>query len=469
MAGEERKEVTSVNKRWLTGMLLIALACWVTGCMDKGEERFRETVGGKFEILWDLDMGLSPAVAVIQPLQAAFPDATFHYTNIMRHPKPTDVRENFWPFHQYDVVRYDTPADLVVFEHILAPHYIESGYLEPLDDFVAADLTILEALDPELLEHVRRQGDGSLYAIPFAKNAYALYYNKDLFDELQLPYPTDGMTWDDVFALARQIEDRFVSAHKTTIGSVERFQVITERSAFGLPDRHLALSQLGGRFPDPEGGMADFRDPVWDRYDAFLAELDSLKSPMHFYIYKDFAEGNLVMTAGRLHGSQHYSGGGDTETDMLMAPFADWDMVSFPVFADAPDTGPAPAYYYVGIAKNSVRKQEAFRLISHLLTDDVQMENSRNGLVSVRSEPEFREVFAERTYGALGKNTPAFLYHPKEATLGPDYDHFLQYDFYQFRMSGDNQDRHLAALRDRYLELEEYRQMWLEKYAFERE
>lgn len=452
--------------------LCAALAAGTAACADREREAIRQPVEGKFEILWDVAMGLSPTVHFIQPLQAAFPETTFYYMTTWRTWQLVDEdalrRANrSGELYSHLLVSYDNkPADLIVFEHILAADHFSSGYLEPLDDYVAADLTIRERLDPDLLERVRAQGNGRLYALPFAKNVYALYYNKDIFDRFGVPYPTDGMTWDDVFALAREISDILPHGEKILIGPDNRFLNISEISAFGLADRHLAFSQMGGRFPDPETGPPDFREPVWDRYAAFLEELSALRSPSLFNTYKSFGAGNVAMVAGRLHGSQHYSGAGSEATDLLMAPFAEWDMVSFPVFPDAPDTGPAPAYYYVGIPKNSLHKQEAFRLISHLLSDEVQLENSKNGLASVRGDPAFREAFAERTYKASGKHVEAFLHHPKEADLGPHYDIYLQYSMYQsaWNPAADQLAERFYTAHD-YTELGEFRQWWRELLA----
>lgn len=49
------------------------------------------------------------------------------------------------------------------------------------------------------------QIDGSNYSVPFRKDWYALYYNKDLFDKAGVPYPSDDMTWDEYEALAKQM------------------------------------------------------------------------------------------------------------------------------------------------------------------------------------------------------------------------------------------------------------------------
>lgn len=47
--------------------------------------------------------------------------------------------------------------------------------------------------------------DGSSYTLPFRKDWYVLYYNKDLFDKAGVPYPSDDMTWDEFEELAKKM------------------------------------------------------------------------------------------------------------------------------------------------------------------------------------------------------------------------------------------------------------------------
>jgi multiple sugar transport system substrate-binding protein len=45
--------------------------------------------------------------------------------------------------------------------------------------------------------------DGNILGIPTAKNGFMLFYNKKLFDEAGVPYPSDDMTWDEYADLAK--------------------------------------------------------------------------------------------------------------------------------------------------------------------------------------------------------------------------------------------------------------------------
>lgn len=49
------------------------------------------------------------------------------------------------------------------------------------------------------------QIDGSNYTLPYRKDWYTLYYNKDLFDAAGVAYPSDNMTWNEYEELARKM------------------------------------------------------------------------------------------------------------------------------------------------------------------------------------------------------------------------------------------------------------------------
>ncbi|WP_334074030.1 ABC transporter substrate-binding protein [Paenibacillus sp. A14] len=46
--------------------------------------------------------------------------------------------------------------------------------------------------------------NGQYYALPPTFHSEALYYNKKLFDAYHIPYPRNGVTWEEVFALAER-------------------------------------------------------------------------------------------------------------------------------------------------------------------------------------------------------------------------------------------------------------------------
>ena len=85
----------------------------------------------------------------------------------------------------------------------------------PLNDYIensGIDLSIYSGAAEELTI------EGSIYALPFRSDIWILYYNKTIFDEAGLDYPTNDMTWAEFDALARELTsgsgaDKIYGAH----------------------------------------------------------------------------------------------------------------------------------------------------------------------------------------------------------------------------------------------------------------
>jgi len=79
------------------------------------------------------------------------------------------------------------------------------GALLPLNDLLASS-----PIDPDVMpqEGIDKFAlDGSQYALPYSYSTVVLVYNKDIFDEAQIDYPTDSWTWADVDAAALKIKE----------------------------------------------------------------------------------------------------------------------------------------------------------------------------------------------------------------------------------------------------------------------
>lgn len=49
--------------------------------------------------------------------------------------------------------------------------------------------------------------DGNFYTLPKDYSTYAVYYNKNLFDEAGIEYPTSDWTWDEFYEISQQLTD----------------------------------------------------------------------------------------------------------------------------------------------------------------------------------------------------------------------------------------------------------------------
>ncbi len=83
------------------------------------------------------------------------------------------------------------------------PRYAADGVLENLDPYIQQSNYNVEDYWPALLESVKY--DNHIYGLPRDMSAEVLYYNKDLFDQAGVAYPTDQWTWNDLQNAAQKI------------------------------------------------------------------------------------------------------------------------------------------------------------------------------------------------------------------------------------------------------------------------
>ena len=82
---------------------------------------------------------------------------------------------------------------------------VQKNTIESLDDYIKAD-----NIDLSLYGGATDQitVDGSLYQLPFRNDFWVVFYNKDLFDAKNVPYPTNDMTFAQYDELARQVSSQ---------------------------------------------------------------------------------------------------------------------------------------------------------------------------------------------------------------------------------------------------------------------
>ena len=79
---------------------------------------------------------------------------------------------------------------------------VDKEQLLPLDDYIAKDnldLSIYKGAAEQLMYN------GKSYSLPYRNDWYVLYYNKDLFDAVNVEYPSNDMTWEEYYELAAKM------------------------------------------------------------------------------------------------------------------------------------------------------------------------------------------------------------------------------------------------------------------------
>lgn len=226
------------------------------------------------------------------------------------------------------------------------------------------------------------------------------------------------MSAGDVFALA---------------GMMQQHPLLGNRASFRYADVFLMSSQFHLRILDPDTGRPHINSPLWDKSRQFIEKIAEVyqndRSETSGSSFHSFADGRVAMFAGRFHGDSTYN----TNASITRMPAASHSAHRtatgiWPLFPSMPTprSGPAPAYYYLVIPKNSQKKPEAFQLIAHLLSDEVQLADSRLGVASILSDPFWIESFGADLSHFHGKRVRSFFHHSKEGSLDLDFDWQMQ-------------------------------------------
>ena len=80
---------------------------------------------------------------------------------------------------------------------------INLGVLEPLNSTLDIDTSKFNGVIEQLTAE-----DGNYYAVPFISSFWVVYYNKDIFDQAGIEYPTNDMTMEEWDAKIREVNEK---------------------------------------------------------------------------------------------------------------------------------------------------------------------------------------------------------------------------------------------------------------------
>lgn len=119
----------------------------------------------------------------------------------------------FFPYDQYwqkiDLAyASNQPYDTYYWDIQAYGHY-KRDLLLNVDSYLKDSSALIdEAAYPVKLYDPWKFDGANLYGVPENLQSMVLYYNKDLFDKAQLPYPDDTWTWQDAVAAAQKLTIR---------------------------------------------------------------------------------------------------------------------------------------------------------------------------------------------------------------------------------------------------------------------
>ena len=88
-----------------------------------------------------------------------------------------------------------------------AQMYMENDLLLDLDDYIANDDSIDMSKYYQGIVQLYTRSDGKVFALPKDHDTICLLYNKAIFDQYSVDYPTADWTWEDMYEAAKKITE----------------------------------------------------------------------------------------------------------------------------------------------------------------------------------------------------------------------------------------------------------------------
>ncbi|GAA3413400.1 sugar ABC transporter substrate-binding protein [Paenibacillus hodogayensis] len=246
-----------------------------------------------------------------------------------------------------------------------ADSLIQYGLQNDISEYMAKSKFDLSRLEQTAVELQKGFANGGMYGLPVFTNTLALFYNKDLFSKFGVAAPKDGMTWSEVYDLAKRMS-------RTDEGT-QYYGLAMSSSA------NFALNQFGASYIDLKTRKAAFTSEPFRKTMELLAGVSNIPgnglNAQNWSLgpqQKLFPDGKAAMFLHfAVYGLSNYK-------DAL-----NWDVVSYPQLPDKPGMGAQtyPTYFYV--TKTSKHKQEAFDAIAYLTSEEFQNHLARKGMLPI--------------------------------------------------------------------------------------
>jgi ABC-type glycerol-3-phosphate transport system substrate-binding protein len=223
---------------------------------------------------------------------------------------------------------------------------------------------------------------GELYGIPYLTIFHALYYNKEIFDKFGVPYPTDGMTWEQVIELAKKV---------TVIQDGVQYRGLDTANGPIYPSQPLSLSVV-----DAKTERASINNDAWKRVFEQIGSI--YKIPGNASVgtsRKVFLEERRLAMLGTTNFLQPL----DEVSNEL-----NWDVVQYPSYKDKPNVYGNSSSQLAVVTAASKHKEQVLQVLKAVTSKEAQMRLSRSGQVSVLTDPEIRQAFAADKASMKGKN-----------------------------------------------------------------
>lgn len=322
-----------------------------------------------------------------QYLKKKFPDIQFKHVG--------------WdnPGRQYkDLIAAGTIPDIIMDDtHFNVQRYIIDNDLQyDMRDLIKKYNFDTGKLDKTMMDRMKSLSkEGAIYGLPFQVGDYVLFYNKDIFDKFGVDYPKNGMTYDEVYELAKKL---------TRVEGE-----ITYKGYSQNPGHYMNYNQLSLHPLHPTEDRAYMTTDGWKKIVDNLRRFYEIPANQ-FDTVETFYKGNIAMAVAGVGNIVKYY-----ENNKNL----NFDIVSVPMFSDVPNTKYQANTTAMYITKQSTKKDLAFQVVSYILSEEMQIELAKEGVVGSMQTQAVKDAFGQNLPQMKGKNKEAIFYGNYAAATPP--------------------------------------------------
>ncbi len=274
---------------------------------------------------------------------------------------------------------------------------LDAGFFMPLTDVMASHNVDVKGTWGKYIEY---QGDGDFYALPYKQEIYCLFYNKQVFDDANVAYPTAPWTWADYEKIATEIT---ANTNGKDYGSFMNLDT---------PWYFIVASQQGIPFYKADG-TCNFDDPAFASALAWYKKLgNDLKVQMSITELKaDGAEWNYYATKDNL--GMFVQGNWYTRLLNSQEDYPkDWQygIVAMPTSGTEESANTFTSMGYVSINKNAAHVDEAVEYATWRAENQWKYEGGIPALVNLTAEQQ-DQIFEATANASNGSITTDDLYN----------------------------------------------------------
>ncbi|CAG7635794.1 hypothetical protein PAESOLCIP111_03705 [Paenibacillus solanacearum] len=395
------------RRRWSMLLAAALMASIMTSCAGSGASGGNGGAAGGpqasgKEPAAEVPVNTGPKEITMYTAGGAIDEKVFNemYGNAIRKKFP-DVTLKYIPSGKgstlQELLSAGTTIDIVFDSIGYAYNFRNFGLQYDMTPLIKAKNIDLGKFEPSTIEFQRRVGNGAIYSLPVWTATAALYYNKDIFDKFGVPYPKDNMKWDELYDLAKKLT--------RSEGGVQYVGYVTAAGS------QANTNQLGLKYVDPKTGKAQIDSEDWRKFMQSIVQFFQFSGMQWTAQNSTVAAMRAMFEKDRTAAMYTNFSGGTPPDDM------NWDAVSVPYYEQAPGVGPQSYPAYLSVTNLSQNKPLAFDIVAYLVSEEYQLENTKQGRATVLNNRDILKHYGEAMPKFKGKNIAA-MFPQKRAELG---------------------------------------------------